>query len=364
MISFYKRRIDMKQMVKVAAGAGSLILIMAFLFVGCSTKVDGITDPDDKTLPSVVQVIPPDGTTEVDPGTIIVLFFDDVLISSTVTTSSVQVTRFETGDPIPGQLFLGQSQAGNTIVTFVPTGTLPVEELIDVDLPSAGGVQDDGGNELASAFSMSFQTAGSSAAAFDSDNWGFEDGTTGFSISGDGARLIEQEDIIPPQGSWMAAISSGEDYWGEGVVSTTEALDYTTSVLTTGDITVPGETTTLKFDYDFVSAEFNEWVGSEFDDTFVVAIRGSSGVYSEVVTSVNVVGVVGTVPVTLPTSFSDADYTLAPGDGEDGAGRTGWTTKSINISSLGNPISIAFIVSDVGDWDWTTIVFIDNIRFE
>ncbi len=350
----------MKRHMTVIFGLLILFVAAALIFSGCpstGTNGNGITDPDDKTPPSVVQAVPPDMSTEVDPGTVIALFFDDALISSTVTTSSVQVTRQINGDPIPGQLLLGQSQAENTIVTFIPTGTLPLDEWIDVDLPASGGVQDNGGNELAYTYNMSFQTAGSSVGTFDSNNWGFEDGTIGFSISGDGARLIEQEDIIPPQGSWMAAISSGEYYLGEGgVVSETPALDFTTSVLTTGDITATG--TTLKFDYDFVSAEFNEYVGSEFDDTFVVAVRGTNGVYSEVVTSVNIVGEVDDVPLTLPESYTNADFALID------AGSTGWKTKSINISSLGSPISIAFIVSDVGDNALTTIVFIDNIRFE
>jgi hypothetical protein len=157
----------------------------------------------------------------------------------------------------------------------------------------------------------------------------------------------------------MAAISSGEDYSGGGVVSETQALYSTTSVLATGDITVPDGKTTLKFEYDFVSAEFNEFVGSEFDDTFVVAIRGSSGVHSEVVTSVNIVGMVCDAGLLeLPEPFTAADSTLLD------AGSTGWKAKSVNISSLGNPISIAFTVSDVGDSAYTTIVFIDNIRFE
>jgi hypothetical protein len=359
-----KRRIRMNRRMMLLFGFLILLLAAALVFSGCpSTGTGGVTDTDDDTPPSVVQIIPPDGSEAVDPGTIIALFFDDALIASTVTASSVQVTHQINGDPIPGQLFLGQSQAGNTIVTFVPSGTLPLSEFIDVYLPAAGGVQDDGGNELAYAQGMSFKTAGSSAASFDSNNWGFEIGDAGIIFNGDGAILVSpQGEIATESGSYMAAISSGEDYQGEGVVSSNEALDYTTSVLTTGDITVTANT--LKFDYDFVSAEFNEWVGSEFDDTFIVAVRGPSGVHSEVVTSVNIVGTVPSIPVSLPAAFTEADSTLAEGDGEDGAGRTGWKTKSLDVSSLGSPISISFIVSDVGDDILTTIVFIDNIRFE
>ncbi|MBN2323188.1 MAG: Ig-like domain-containing protein [Spirochaetes bacterium] len=354
----------MNRRMVVVFGLFILMLSAALVFSGCpSTGTGGVTDADDDTPPSVVQAVPPNMSSGVDPATVIALFFDDALIASTVTTSSVQVTRQVNGDPIAGQLFLGQSQAGNTIVTFVPSGTLPLSEWIDVYLPATGGVQDDGGNELAYAQGMSFQAAGSSAPALPGDNLSFEQGDTGIVFSGDGIRLGgAQGEIAPSDSSWMAAISSGEDYIGGGVVSSNEALDYTTSILTTGDITVTANI--LKFDYDFVSAEFNEWVGSEFDDTFVVAVRGPSGVHSEVVTSVNIVGTVPSVPVSLPAAFTEADYTLASGDGEDGAGRTGWNTKSLDVSSFGSPISIAFIVSDVGDSDWTTIVFIDNIRFE
>ncbi len=91
---------------------------------------------------------------------------------------------------------------------------------------------------------------------------------------------------------------------------------------------------------------------------FVVAVRGPSGVHAEVVTSVNIVGNVSPVPIVLPTSYTDADPDLSD------AGRTGWTTKIIDISSLGgSPITISFSVSDVGDEILSSIVFIDNIRF-
>ena len=95
-------------------------------------------------------------------------------------------------------------------------------------------------------------------------------------------------------------------------------------------------------------------VGTEFDDTFIVAVRGPSGTLSEVIATVNQVGTVDQIPVALPVTYTDADFEL------DDAGRTGWQTKSIDISALGGgPIYVSFTVSDIGDEIYSTIIFVD-----
>jgi hypothetical protein len=236
-----------------------------------------------------------------------------------------------------------------------------------VYLPVTNGVQDDGGNNLSDSFEFTFYT-GSTSVPLTALNLGFEVDETGLVFAGDAARLNgDQGDITVNEGSYMVAISTDGGYGG--VVSATPALLDTTSIFSTGAITLSGGETTLLFDYDFVSAEFNEFVGTEYDDTFMVAVRGSSGVQSEVVTSVNRVGTVAQIPVTLPPSYIAADIELEP-DTEtdptyDGAGRTGWRTKSIDISTLGGgPIYVTFTGSDIGDTFYSTIIFIDNIRVQ
>ena len=75
------------------------------------------------------------------------------------------------------------------------------------------------------------------------------------------------------------------------------------------------------------------------------------------------VGTVAQIPVTLPESYilADSELDLA----YDGAGRTGWQTKSIDISALGGgPIYVSFTVSNIGDELYSTIIFFDNIRVQ
>jgi len=311
------------------------------------TFPDFTPDLEDATSPDIEQTIPPAYSTGIAPSTIITIFFDDEIDPSTISSATIKVYSETTGNDIAGQFGGTLSEAGNTIVVFAPTQSLPENEAIVVELPAENGIKDDGGNGLAYDYMLEFSTSNAIAAVPDG-NLGFELSSTGFAFSGDGAILSSPAgSISPTEGSKMAAITSGAM-----IVSESYSLNYTTSLLITGAITVPAGATTLIFDYDFFSEEFDDWVGSEFDDTFVVSVSGSSGLYAELVTSVNIVGAEASVPVDLSSlGIYDGDH-------------TGWISKSIPVSALGSPISISFSVSDVGDTAYDTIVFIDNIHFE
>jgi len=344
----------------------SLVSFVAFaLILSCTgngeVESTDNTDTSDSTPPSVVQTIPPGLSTGIDLASVISLFFDDAIRSASINTSSIQITEEPAGSTIAGQYFTALSQAGNSIVTFVPSQLLLEDSQIKVYLPVTNGVQDDGGNNLLDPYEFTFDT-GSTSVPLAASNLGFEENEVGLVFVGDAARLNSaQEDITVNEGSFMVAISTDGGYGG--VVSATPALLDTTSIFSTGSITLSGGETTLLFDYDFVSAEFNEFVGTEFDDTFIVAVRGPSGILFEVVASVNQVGTVALHPVTLPASYLLADSELDPF--YDGAGRTGWQTKSFDISTLGGgPIYVTFTVSDIGDEIYSTIIFIDNIRVQ
>ncbi len=347
-------------------------LVVVYLFcISCNGEVGAVTDgtsgsvigdfpdftPDseDEDALDIVQTIPPDNSTGIDPSTTIVIFFNDEINPSTVNDQAIQVlVQSKSPDEQIYGTYSGELDTdGNTILKFVPFQALSENTDITVNLNSTGGIEDDGGNTLGADTEFQFTTQEESVPVA-SGNLGFELGSEGFSFAGDGAIVDSpQGDISAVEGSKMAAISSGS-----GVVSASSALGYTTSTLTTGSITVPGGKNTLLFSYDFVSAEFDEYVGDEFDDTFIVSVSGPTASHSVVVTSVNIVGTTASSPVTLPDAYITADSTL------DDADNTGWVSKSVDISQLGSPISISFSVSDVGDTIYTTIVFIDNIKFE
>jgi hypothetical protein len=305
---------------------------------------------------NVIQTIPPNGSTGIDPSTSISIFFDDEINPSTINDLSIKV-NVTSGGSIYGTYSGEFDTEGNTILKFVPFSPLPENSTIEVTLEAEDGIEDDGGNTLFSIYAFSFITQ-AKAGPLDSSDFDFEGSTDGFVFSGDGAIIGTAGDIDPYGGSSMAAISTGDK-----VVSGNNALGTlfggsTTSILTTGTISVPGGVSTLSFHYNFVSAEFDEFIGSSFDDTFLVTVTGASSSTSQVVTSVNMYDSAQTAAVTLPSNYETADFEL--GD----ASETGWTKKSIDISTLGGQITASFVISDVGDGIYTTILFLDNIALE
>ena len=309
---------------------------------------------------NIVQTIPPDGSIGIDPSTSISIFFDDEINPSTINDLSIKVQLSPSGGKIYGTYSGEFDTYGNTILKFIPFDPLPENKTIEVTLEVDGGIEDDGGNTLWSIYEFSFATQ-AQTGPLSSSNFGFENGITGYVFSGDGAIIGTAGDIGTHGGSSMAAISTGDQ-----VVSSNNALgdsfgDSTTSILTTGSITVPGGTTNLSFYYNFVSSEFDEWIGDAFDDTFLVTITGNSSATSQVVTSVNMFSEAqfsGVDPLTLPAGYITADFEL------DDAFESGWVKKEIDISSLGSQITVSFMISDVGDGIYTTILFLDDIALE
>jgi hypothetical protein len=297
-------------------------------------------EPNDTQALAIVQTIPPHNSMGIDPNITISIFFNDEIDPLTINDHSIQV-KDSNGNQKFGIYSGSLSAAGNTILNFKPFAALPEGEIMTVTLFQSSGVKDDGGNTLSSDLVFSFQTKQQSVPPAD---LGFEQGATGWNFSGDGAILSSpKDDISSVEGQYMAAISTGDIFGGQ-------ALEDTTSILTSGPIPVPPEKKYISFNYDFISEEFDEWVGKGYDDVFKVSVSGSSGSYSEPVASVNTIGVDNSFPVNF--------------GGLSGADHTGWLTKTIDISSLGSPIIISFEISDVGDNVVTSAVVIDNINFQ
>lgn len=297
-------------------------------------------DPNDTEALAVVQTIPPHNSTGIDPNVTISIFFNDEIDPMTINDQSIQV-KDSKGDQQFGTYSGSLSSAGNTILNFKPFAVLSEGDTITLTMFKTNGIKDDGGNTLSSDFIFSFQTKQQSVAPAD---LGFEQGATGWNFSGDGTILSSpKDDISAYEGNYMAAISSGANFGGQ-------ALDNRTSILTSGPVQVPPGKQYISFNYDFISEEFDEFVDSEFDDVFKISLSGPLGSYSELVTSVNIVGIDNSYPV---------DFA-----GLNGPEHTGWLTKTINISSLGSPIIISFELSDVGDLVVTSVAVIDNINFQ
>jgi hypothetical protein len=312
-------------------------------------------DPGDFTSLGIFETIPPDGATGIPPATSIIIFFNDEVDPSTVNTTNVQVT--DDGSPVSGTFGGTFDAEGNTVLFFAPDSPFGANATVNVFLP-AGGVtelEDDGSNGLGANYNFSFQT-GPSLGLNASDNLGFEAGLTGYAILGDGTVLSgTQGEVGPAEGSRMAGITTGDQHISSGT-----ALSSVVSFLISGTITVPQGSSTMSFDYDFISEEFDEFVEAGFDDFFVVAVIGPSGAYASLVTSVDIVGSAASIPLSSLGSIPLLVDDTSPGTCD----HTNWRTVNIpNVSSLGSPLTVIFAVSDVGDSIYDTLVFIDNIQF-
>jgi len=151
--------------------------------------------------------------------------------------------------------------------------------------------------------------------------------------------------IRPTEGEWMADINTG-----------TGAVGKTGSSLKQMFI-VPAGVRTLRFDFNFVSEEFPEFVGSIFDDTFLAVIT----------TTPNGQMTFARVSVNQSGGFTLIGNCFFPG-GDITCGQTGWREGSVDLSAFAGTntyitIELLFSAIDAGDNAFDTHVLIDNMRF-
>ena len=195
---------------------------------------------------------------------------------------------------------------------------------------------------------LTFNVIQSASSSFD-NNRGFENGMEGVSFIGDGGRIQATGPLEPQEGSWLAAISTGDSLISESG----SAIGETTSTMIIGPIN--SSINSLSFYYNFISAEFNEWINSGFDDTALITITGPKGSHAEIISSVVTVDVENTTFqgfAGLDNEPFNNGYT----------GQTGWIKKDI-VSDVGTPAYITFTVTDVKDEIVSSILAIDNINY-
>jgi len=180
-------------------------------------------------------------------------------------------------------------------------------------------------------------------------NSGFERGDlSSWALAGSGTTrqslVSSAATIMPTEGQWMADINTGSGSIGAIGSSIKQRF------------TVPANVRTLRLDFNFVSEEFPEFVGSQFNDAFTAVITTPQGDILFAQTSVNSANNV--------TLIGDCNF---PG-GDNTCGQTGWMEGSVDLSMFsgtGTPIQVDLIFStlDAGDDIYDTHVLVDNIRF-
>ncbi|NRA92368.1 MAG: Ig-like domain-containing protein, partial [Psychroserpens sp.] len=307
--------------------------------------VNGATDGSDAIPLRIAQAVPSVQNVTYPKSIPIMLFFDDKIDLNTI-RSNFKVT--ENGLDKGGLITINEAANGFAVLTFAPAnGFSPNSEIV---LTLSDGFNDDGGNSFESGldYVLSFLTDGEPLGSFD-DNGSFENGTDGVIFLGDGNILQGAQGCVSPtDGNSFAAITSGSQ-----LVSGGDAIGDASSLMILGPIS--SGVSTVTFDYNFLSSEFQEFVDSIFDDSAVVTVLGDSGAYSEFLTSVNTVG---TANNTQCDGFANM-----PDNGDDYSGETGWITKTINFDNVGDSAFIILTVTDVSDQIYSSALTLDNISF-
>ena len=165
---------------------------------------------------------------------------------------------------------------------------------------------------------------------------------------GDVRAIKRLGDIYPTESVGMSMITtgigSGESAYlsGNGESSISQTFPVPTN-----------DMTTFSFDYNFVSEEPMEYVGSVFNDNFVAyVIVNNNGVLEQIEVTRNSINTAEWI------KLNGVDFT----DGDSTCYKTGWINVQIDVSGYDNITGVAFAVSDVGDSIFDTAVLIDNVE--
>ena len=171
-------------------------------------------------------------------------------------------------------------------------------------------------------------------------NGDFEFGNLdGWTTSGDGRVISQLGTESADQGNFMGIISTG--------------LGFTE---TSGEISqlfrVDASTSTMTLRWNFLSEEFLEFVGTEFQDFFRIVIEGPSGsatVFEKSIDDIN-----AQYPLTLVSPAIVFDQGDIYG--------TGWLDLTLDLSAYqGDLVTVRFQASDFGDSIYDTVILLDQI---
>jgi len=182
----------------------------------------------------------------------------------------------------------------------------------------------------------------SSDLAFDSDiiNPSFEtysgSGVPGWHGEGDARIISSLVDQTPTDGSRMAIISTGLGY-------TTDAGSIEQSFC------FPSDATQLSIDWNMISEEWLEYVGSEFQDYIRITLETTSGTVTLLNLAID--DLEHDVYSTTTIYFDQGDCYL-----------TGWRTSTFDISAYaGQSVTLKIATHDIGDSIYDSAVLIDKI---
>ncbi len=176
------------------------------------------------------------------------------------------------------------------------------------------------------------------------DNLSFEYGKEGWSSYGDFRVLTAAGTLTPTHGSYMALVGTG---LGNGDSDSLVTSSFSGNLIVSSD-------QKLLIDFDFVSEEPMEWVGTGYNDTmqFILHIGGLQYVVYQ--NSIN----------TANWKYLGGNYFYG---GDETTYHTGWQTFSLDLSSIkaigtNTLVVLEVKISDKGDSIFDSVVLVDNIR--
>ncbi len=315
------------------AGAGSTFLEPW----GDCAEEDGAELGSD----SVVQVVPPPGAKNVSSHTPVLAFLEEGLTLDDVDRFDV----FVNGEAADGDV-VEITRGDTTLLGFAPMESYgsAVEVAISMEVPDGevfwqfhtGPYE----STMAGDPNLSFERHVTNQG-IECEYTYFTDNFIGF---GDVAITDQSAGATDPtDGSNRLLMTTGE-------VLGNASIRGTTSFVTSQPLPLVDEPT-LRFDYRFLSEEFDDHVGAVHDDRFLVFAYGKAGAILEEVTSVNGIGV---------DDSSDAAF---PGLVNSEANE--WSTHTMDgFNTLGADATVTLIVTDVGETSRTSAVSVDFLRVE
>ena len=129
------------------------------------------------------------------------------------------------------------------------------------------------------------------------------------------------------------------------------------------ELNVPERATSVLFDFKYLSEEFPEFVGSGFNDGFVVEVGESTFTVdgSELEAPDNVAFDDKGNPITVNTVFGVSEDESS---GTTYDGGTDKLTTSVPVPNGSSTVTLVFSIFDVSDEIYDSTVFLDNVRFQ
>lgn len=189
--------------------------------------------------------------------------------------------------------------------------------------------------KLYGADDLSIDLEGIQDGSFESNSIG-----QAWTVAGDGRIVPSLGAATPTDGAYMGIVSTG--------------LGFTTDSGTISQrFCMPADAGSISLDWNFFSEEFLEYVGSIFQDAFVVTL-------TEVDDPSNQIEIVNEYVDSLADQVTPVANSFDQGD----VYATGWRTTTVAIpeSLRGKRVELSFYATDVGDSIYDTAVLIDRVE--